>query len=117
MIEQMATGTPKILGDQFTGKLSDDDYQTFVPTLDAAVVSQDHVQLFGQFEDFQGWDLAALWDEIKVDVKHAASFDRIALVGDSHWEKWMALMAKPLHQGHRPLLPDGRGRRRLGLAP
>jgi hypothetical protein len=52
-------------------------------------------RLFVQFEDFQGWDPHAVWDDTKFAFKHYSDFDRIALVGDRRWEKWMAQVCKP----------------------
>ena len=38
---------------------------------------------------------AALWEDIKFDVKHFADVERLALVGDRKWEHGMAVFCKP----------------------
>jgi hypothetical protein len=95
VIEQLPSDSPKILGFKMSGKLHDEDYKTFVPVVEAAVAAQGKVRLLAKFEDFHGWDMHALWDDIKFATKHCADIERIALVGDRKWEEWMAKVCKP----------------------
>ncbi len=95
MIEQL-TGMPeKTLGFKMSGKLHDEDYKMFVPLVDEAVAKQGKVRMLAQFHDFHGWDAHALWDDTKFAFKHMTKIDRIALVGEKTWEKWMAVVCKP----------------------
>jgi SpoIIAA-like len=94
MITRLETGSPKIIGFALSGKLHDEDYRTFVPEVDTAA-AKGRRRLFVRFEDFHGWDLHAAWDDFKFGVKHYASFERIALVGDRRWEEWMTAFCKP----------------------
>jgi hypothetical protein len=84
-----------VLAFQLSGKLHDEDYKTLVPPIDALAARQGKVRLPAQFEDFQGWAAHALWDDIKFATAHCTSIERIALVGDRKWEKWMAVVCKP----------------------
>jgi len=95
MIEQLPQSTGKILAFKISGKLHDEDYKKFVPAVEAAVAKEGKVRLLARFEDFHGWDLHALWDDIKFATKHCFDIERIALVGDRKWEEWMAKICKP----------------------
>ncbi len=95
MIEAISFDSPKILGFKLSGTLHDEDYKNFVPVIDAALASHDKVRLLAQFHDFRGWDLKALWDDIKLSTTHCTKIERIALVGEKAWEKWMAQVCKP----------------------
>jgi hypothetical protein len=95
MIEQLPERSERILGFKMSGKLHDEDYQHFVPVIDAAVAKHGKVRLLAQFHDFHGWDMHALWDDIKFSTTHCTKIDRIALVGEEAWEKWMAKVCKP----------------------
>jgi hypothetical protein len=95
MIEQM-TGLPAhAVGFKLSGKLHDADYKTFVPLVDAEIARDGKVNVLVQFHDFHGWDLHALWDDIKFSATHCTKIKRIAIVGDKAWEKWMATVCKP----------------------
>ena len=95
MIEQLPTSSEKVLAFKMSGKLHDEDYKTFVPLIDTAIAQQGKVRLLAQFHDFQGWDLHALWDDIKFATTHCTKIERIALVGEKKWEAWMAKVCKP----------------------
>jgi len=95
MIETIQTDCPKLIGFKLSGKLHDEDYKKFVPEVEALLGAEGKVRLFAQFEDFHGWDLHAAWDDIKFGAKHYGDLDRIAMVGDRKWEKWMAQVCNP----------------------
>ena len=95
MIEQL-TGLPAhTVGFKLSGKLHDEDYKTFVPLVDAEIAKDGKVNILAQLHDFHGWDLHALWDDIKFSTTHCSKIKRIAIVGDKTWEKWMATVCKP----------------------
>jgi hypothetical protein len=95
VIEQLPAPSDKVLAFKMSGKLHDEDYKTFVPLVDGAIASWGKVRLLAVFHDFQGWDMHALWDDIKFATTHCTKIERIALVGDKKWEKWMAAVCKP----------------------
>ncbi|MDB5310915.1 MAG: hypothetical protein JWO38_5117 [Gemmataceae bacterium] len=95
MIEQMMTEPGNVLEFKVTGKLHDADYKTFVPAVEEAIKAGGKVRILARFADFHGWDAPALWDDIKFAAHHYSDVERIALVGDKTWEKWMAAVCKP----------------------
>ena len=95
MIEQL-TGLPAhTVGFKLSGKLREEDYKKFVPMVDTELAKEGKVNVLAQFHDFHGWDLHALWDDIKFSTTHCTKIKRIAIVGDKTWEKWMATVCKP----------------------
>jgi hypothetical protein len=95
VIEEMPTTSDKVLAFKMSGNLHDEDYKTFVPMIDVAIAQQGKVRLLALLHDFQGWDLHALWDDTKFATTHCTKIERIALVGEKKWEKWMAAVCKP----------------------
>ena len=95
MIEELTRENSKALGFKMSGKLHDEDYKLFVPRVDAAIAEEGKVRMLAWFDDFHGWDMHALWDDIKFATTHCTKIERIALVGDSKWEEWMAKVCKP----------------------
>ncbi len=95
MIERLAGGSAKIIGFKMSGKLHDEDYKSFVPLIDSVAAKEGAVRLLAQFHDFQGWDMHALWDDVKFSTTHCTKIERIALVGEKKWEEWMAKVCKP----------------------
>ena len=85
----------KLLEVRVSGKLVHADYERFVPEFER--LNREHGKLRVMFEmvDFHGWEAAALWDDIKFDVKHFSDLERVAMVGDKKWEKGMAAFCRP----------------------
>ncbi len=95
MIEMLSGLPAHTVGVKLSGKLHDADYQQFVPLVDAEIAKAGKVNVLAQFHDFHGWDAKALWDDVKFSTTHCTKIRRIALVGESAWEKWMAAVCKP----------------------
>jgi hypothetical protein len=95
MIEILPESSGKVLAFKLSGKLHDEDYKKFVPLVDDAIARKGKVRMLGQFHDFHGWDLHALWDDIKFATTHCTKIERIAMVGEKKWQEWMAKVCKP----------------------
>jgi hypothetical protein len=77
------------------GTLTKEDYARFVPDTEALISEHDKIRLLVILDDFHGWDAGALWEDIKWDAKHFNHVERIAIVGETKWEKWMTGFCKP----------------------
>ena len=78
-----------------SGKLSHEDYQNFLPKLEEQIKQFGKVSILFEFEDFSGWDLDSAKDDYDFGMQHLDDFERIAMVGNKAWERWMSLIAKP----------------------
>lgn len=96
MIKQLPRSSETALGFLASGKLRHDEFEKdFLPFI-AAGAARGDIGILVQFaDDFVGWDLPALWNEIKYHTKYARSLKRMALVGDSNWQSWVAKLIKP----------------------
>jgi SpoIIAA-like len=79
---------------RLSGTLHDEDYQKFVPVVQAAA-AKGKLHMLVEFADFHGWDARALWDVIQLDANYGKQIERLALVGDKRWEQWMAKICRP----------------------
>ena len=95
MVTTLPQSANRLLGFKLSGTLHDDDYQHFVPIVEAAILKNGKIRMLAQFEDFHGWDIHALWDDTKFSTKHCADIEKLAIVGEKTWEKWMAVICKP----------------------
>lgn len=77
-----------------TGRLTREDYDSFVPVLEQRM-KQGKVKILFSMHDFAGWDMEALWEDITFDVKHFGDIERLAMVGEKKWEEGMAWFCKP----------------------
>lgn len=82
-----------------SGKLHHEDYQAFLPELEKLISEEGKIALLIELDDFHGADFAAIKDDFKFGMEHAASFEKVAIVGDKHWQKWMTFLASPFVKG------------------
>lgn len=77
-----------------TGKLEKQDYEVFVPEVDRLIQKYGKIRMMVKLLDFHGWTAGALWEDTKFGAKHFNDIERLAIVGDSRWEKGMAVFCK-----------------------
>jgi|WetSurMetagenome_2_1015567.scaffolds.fasta_scaffold84985_3 ubiquinone/menaquinone biosynthesis C-methylase UbiE len=85
----------KILEARVSGKLTHEDYQRFVPEFERLVKQHGKINVLFEMVDFRGWGAAALWDDIKFDLKHFTGIERLAMVGEKKWQKGMSKFCRP----------------------
>jgi hypothetical protein len=78
-----------------TGKLTKEFYEAFVPVVEEQIKEFGKVRILFVMHDFHGWTAGALWEDLKFDMKHWHDIERLAIVGESKWEKGMAAFCKP----------------------
>ena len=78
-----------------SGILSKADYEQFVPEFERLVREHGKLRVRFDLTGFHGWEAAAMWEEIKFDVKHLAGIKRLAMVGDLQWQHVMAIFCQP----------------------
>ena len=90
------------------GKLTHEDYETFVPLIDRALKEAKglEVDLLVDMRHFRGWEWLAAWDDMKFGLKHRNSFDKMAIVGDKKWEEVSVKMFSHMMKGKSKFFKD-----------
>ena len=78
-----------------SGKLEQSDYDRLIPVLEQKLKKFNKLRLYFEMEDFEGWSPSAFFSDVKFDVQHANDFEKVAMVGDEKWHKWMTDAMKP----------------------
>lgn len=104
MIRMLSDMPPGVLGLEAIDDIERDDYENvIVPAVEAAIAQHGKVRLVyvlgHEFDEYEG---EAVWEDIKLGVRHPASFERMAIVTDARW-------AGPATKAFSVLLP-GRAR-------
>ena len=92
-IEQRQKG--KLLVVHASGKLRKDDYEGFVPKFDQLVEQHGRVRVLFDMHDFHGWKPAALWQDTTFEFSHFSDIERVAMVGEKWWQRWMSKFCAP----------------------
>ena len=94
-IELIENAEAKSLEVKISGKLSAADYATLEPGVEKLIADSDKIRILFIMHDFHGWDLGAVWEDIKFATKHCTDIEKVAMVGEKTWEEWMATICKP----------------------
>ena len=65
------------------------------PGVEKLIEASGKIKVLFIMHDFHGWDTGAVWEDVKFAAKHCRDIEKIAMVGEMAWEKWMAVICKP----------------------
>ena len=76
-----------VLGLEAVDDVEREDYENVIlPAIDDAIAQHGKVRLVyvlgPEFDDYEG---GAVWEDLKLGVRHPTSFERIAVVTDARW--------------------------------
>jgi hypothetical protein len=94
-IELVTNAESKLLEVKVSGKLAAEDYEILEPGVEKLIDDAGKIKILFVMHDFHGWDVGAVWEDIKFATKHCRDIEKVAMVGENTWEKWMAAICKP----------------------
>ena len=76
-----------VLGFRASGQVTAADYaQVLMPAVEAAFALHPKLRLLYQIgNDFSGFDVAAMWDDARLGMRHLTGWERVAVVTDVAW--------------------------------
>ncbi|HYT92283.1 MAG TPA: STAS/SEC14 domain-containing protein [Gemmataceae bacterium] len=98
MLSYIDRSAGNVLGVKATGKLTHADHQQLVPKLEELIREYGKVRMLFDLEDCEGWNLRAVWDDLKFALRHGGEVERCAVVGEKRWQEIGTQMAKPFFQ-------------------
>ena len=77
---------------KIVGKLTHDDYAKMTPMLESSLdgAKEFKVKMLLDATEFDGWELRAAWDDFKFGMKYKDLFSKIAIVGASTTDEYLA---------------------------
>ena len=94
-LQIMENNSGNILQLDVSGKFVATDFQTLESTFQRLVKQYGKIRVLLRMHDFHGWEPVAFWDEVKFDLKHLSEIERLAIVGDKQWEKFLGVFGRP----------------------
>jgi hypothetical protein len=94
-VQIIKTPDSNVLEIHVSGKLAKENYEAFVPWVEKLIEKHGRIRILFEMHDFHGWQAGALWEDVKFDLKHFRDIERIAIIGETRWEKGMAAFCRP----------------------
>ena len=95
MTVELQESQGKIARVRISGKLSKQDYERLTPHIDAMIAQHGKIRILMEMHDFHGWELGALWEDMKFDLKHFKDIERLAMIGEKRWQEGMSKFCRP----------------------
>ncbi len=93
-ISVIANSATRTLEVKVRDKLTREDLARLRPSVERLIKACGKIRVLFNMEDFHGWRTSSVWEDIKFDLSHHDDIERLAMVGDRQWEKWMAAFCK-----------------------
>jgi hypothetical protein len=81
------------------GKLLSSDNDKLLPQLEAAIDVHGTIRLLLRLESCTGFDIGAVLEDIRFELRHFIDLQRVAVVGDRPWEQWLTRIGSLLLAG------------------
>lgn len=85
----------KTIAAKATKKFSESDYCKLLPLVINGLKQSSAIRLYIEMGDFEGWETTKIWENMRFDVIHGSSFDKVAMLGEQKWQQWMTDFTKP----------------------
>jgi len=97
MMEKMVESSGNVLGYKFTGTITVDDIKKMEPEVNALVQKEGNVRILFNMTGFKWEKIEALVADLKFGHKFHEKIQKLAIVGDKTWEKWITHLARPFY--------------------
>ena len=93
---------------RLSGKITDEDYETvLIPTITGILDWHAKVNCAMEFTDeYEGYELGAMWEDTKFGLKHKNDFARVGVVGASRWIEWGVKIGNKMMDGELRTFPS-----------
>lgn len=108
MVEVSTESTGNILVLRAEGKLTDQDYKdVIIPRLESIIRNYGKARFL--LDEFNGWEVAALWDDARFGLTHRNDFEKIGVIAAPPWVAWsLKLVALVISGEFRTFAPGER---------
>jgi hypothetical protein len=97
MLEKLSESSGPVVGYKVVGKVTVEDYQQLDPEVQALIDQYDDVCLLLDLQEFAGEEAKAWLPDLKFGHRFHDKIEKMAIVGDKRWEKWLTSLVDPFY--------------------
>jgi len=90
MIHLINTEKDNLISAEISGKISKSDVEKIHPLIHYIIKKGKKVDFYFEMEDFTGYTIKGVWEDIKVDSAHLSDYGKMAFVGEKKWQEFAA---------------------------
>jgi len=105
MIQKLAESSGNVVGYKAIGVITASDYLKLEPEVRDLVEMEGNVNMLIDMTEFKWEKLGAWLQDFKFGYEFHNKIQKMAIVGDKTWEKWMSHLAKPFYARNAKFFP------------
>ena len=87
------------------GKITKNDYEKINPLIDKTVRENNHVKLYLELDEVEAIKPDAFIEDVKTYLKNFNKIEKVAVTGDSNWQKIISGISSPFVSGKVKYFP------------
>ena len=95
MLEKLSESSGNILGYKAIGKITKDDYTILTADVENLLQQEGGIGLLLDLESLKGEEFKAWGDDLKFGRDFRKKIDKMAIIGNKRWQKWMTVIVDP----------------------
>jgi hypothetical protein len=96
MIEILNETREDLIALRISDEVTKDDYEKISPVIESKSKEFEQIRLYAEIGKMSDIGLGAIWEDLKLDVKHFNDFSRIAVVGPEDWKENLVNISRQL---------------------
>jgi hypothetical protein len=88
------------------GKVNDEEIDQIIPEGERIFADGNPKKGIIRIKNFQGYELSALWKDLKFTIEHYKQFGKVAFVGDRKWQGAVTAIFDKLNPGDIRFFPE-----------
>ncbi len=97
MIKKLDNSSGNVVGYKAIGTITSSDYQKLVPEVRDLVEREGNIRMLIDLSEFK-WEKMEAWlQDFKFGFELRHEIQKMAVIGDKTWEKWMTYLARPFY--------------------
>lgn len=99
MYEKLKESRPHLPGYRIGGKVSDAEIRALWHELEDSIRLHGRIRVLVRIESLQGLEPRALWSDLRGAIHNHRRIERMAVVSDAGWHRWVMPLARPFLSG------------------
>lgn len=96
MIRILDNTSENLIALEINDGVTKEDYDKINPIIEEKSLRYDKVKLYAELHAISDIGIGAIWEDLKMDIKHFNDFSKIAVVGPQDWKQNLVDIAKQL---------------------
>lgn len=97
MIKMMSESKGNVVGFKAVGVIKPADYAELVPAFEKLINEQGNVRVLIDMQEFKAESPSAWRADLKFGREFHQRIEKLAIVGDKRWEKWLTEFCSPFY--------------------